>query len=197
MDPRKKILVHACCASCSSHVLALLSDRYDVSAFFYNPNIQPAGEYLQRLDDMKKVCSEMRIHLFEGEYDPGSWQRGIERFRHLGEKSERCWRCYAIRLDATAKKGSQLGCDLFTSTLSVSPHKIQERIIEEGEKAAAKYHISFLGEDFKKKDGFKISVEKSRSLGLTRQDYCGCLFSREEAAKRRDDNARKGYKNRP
>ena len=187
MEPRNKILVHTCCASCSSHVLSLLSKRYEVTAYYYNPNIQPIGEYLLRLEEMKKVCLEFHVPLYEGEYDTESWQQQIEPFRHLPEKSERCWRCYAFRLEASSAKAAELGFDQFTSTLSVSPHKIHKMIVKEGEKAAARNGIVFLGEDFKKKDGFRISVEKSRELGLTRQGYCGCLFSLEESKNRKQE----------
>ncbi|MBN2184987.1 MAG: epoxyqueuosine reductase QueH [Candidatus Krumholzibacteriota bacterium] len=185
MEPRNKILVHACCASCSSHLLSCLSKRFEVAAYYYNPNIQPIGEYLQRLEEMKKVCLEFDIPLYEGEYDPGAWWQQIEPFRHLPEKSERCWRCYAFRLEASSAKAAALGFGLFTSTLSVSPHKIHKIILKEGEKAAKKNGIVFLGEDFKKKDGFRLSVEKSRELGLTRQNYCGCLLSLEESKNRK------------
>ena len=188
MVPRTKILVHACCASCSSHVLSFLSERFEVAAFYYNPNIQPEEEYLLRLDDIRKVCSALEIRLYEGEYAPEDWEKRIEPFRHLPEKSERCWQCYAMRLEATASKAAELGIGLFTSTLSVSPHKLHTVIVREGEKAAAENGIEFLGEDFKKKDGFRISVEKSRELGLTRQDYCGCLLSLEESENRKKDS---------
>ena len=185
-DDREAILVHACCASCSSYVLWHLRKRYRVKAYYYNPNIQPETEYLFRLEEMRRVCSELGIELIDGPYDTKGWWREIEPHRHLPEKSDRCWACYAVRLEETARKTAELGIDLFTTTLSVSPHKIHNRIVREGEAAAERHHVRFLAEDFKKRNGFKISVERSRELGLTRQDYCGCLLSIEEAEKRRD-----------
>lgn len=185
MPDKERILVHTCCASCSSYVLEYLQDSYEVAAFFYNPNIQPEGEYLLRLDEMRRVCRSLGVELFEGEYDTEAWQEKVAPLSHLPEKSERCWTCYRIRLEETAAVASGMGIKLITTTLSVSPHKIHPRIVEEGERAAAGHGLRFLGEDFKKKDGFRISVERSGELGLTRQDYCGCLFSLEEAEKRK------------
>lgn len=185
MVTRERILVHVCCASCSTHVLSLLSARYEPEAFFFNPNIQPEGEYRLRLAETAKVCEALGIPLVEGGYDPPAWDETIAPWRDLGEKSERCWACYRLRLEATAAEAARGGTGIFTTTLSVSPHKIHERILIEGEAAARRFGVAFLGEDFKKKDGFRISVEQSRLLCLTRQDYCGCLPSREEAARRR------------
>jgi len=186
MTAREKILVHTCCASCSSHVLALLSGRYEAEAFFFNPNIQPEDEYILRLAEIRKVCGALGVPLHEGEYLPDSWSEAVAPWRHLPEKSERCWACYRLRLEATAREAARTGAGLFTTTLSVSPHKIHERIVMEGEKAASRFGVRFLGEDFKKKDGFRLSVQQSRLFALTRQDYCGCLLSREESRMRRE-----------
>ena len=185
----EKILVHACCASCSSYVLGHLQERFVVMSYYYNPNIEPEKEYLLRLEEMKLVCEELGIELIEGPYDTEDWWRNIEPHKHLPEKSERCWACYGVRLEETARKTAELGIGLFTTTLSVSPHKIHSCIVREGEAAAERHHVRFLAEDFKKRDGFKISVERSRELGLIRQDYCGCLLSLEEAQKRRNQES--------
>jgi predicted adenine nucleotide alpha hydrolase (AANH) superfamily ATPase len=184
MREKKAILVHACCASCSSYVLPHLQERYDVTVYFYNPNIHPEDEYRLRLEEMRLICRGYGVPLLEGEYALKSWWGRIEPYRTLPEKSERCWECYRIRLEETARKAVELGIGIFASTLSVSPHKIHGRIVEIGNEIAAKLGLSFLAEDFKKHDGFKISVERSRELGLTRQDYCGCSMSLEEARKR-------------
>ena len=178
--------MHACCASCSSYVLGHLKSSYRVTAYYYNPNIQPEKEYRLRLDEMKRVCEGLGIELIEGPCDRENWWREIEPHKHLPEKSERCWTCYRMRLEETARKTAELGIGLFTTTLSVSPHKIHSCIVREGEAAAERHKVRFLAEDFKKRDGFKISVERSRELGLTRQDYCGCLLSLEEAEKKRN-----------
>ena len=183
-DGREAILVHACCASCSSYVLAHLGERYGVTAYYYNPNIQPEEEYRLRLDEMRRVCGGLGVPLLVGPYDTDDWWRRIEPYRELPERSERCWNCYRIRLEETARKAKELGFSLFTTTLSVSPHKVHRCIVREGEAAAERHKLRFLVEDFKKKNGFKISVERSRELSLTRQDYCGCLLSLEEKRKR-------------
>jgi predicted adenine nucleotide alpha hydrolase (AANH) superfamily ATPase len=182
---REAILVHACCASCSSYVLAHLGEHYAVTAYYYNPNIHPREEYLLRLEEMRRVCNGLGVPLLEGLYDADEWWSRIEPYRELPERSERCWHCYRLRLDETARKAVELGIGLFTTTLSVSPHKVHRCIVSEGEAAAERHGLRFLAEDFKKRDGFKISVERSRELGLTRQGYCGCLLSLEEAKRRK------------
>lgn len=184
-EGREAMLVHACCASCSSYVLAHLGERYAVTAYYYNPNIQPREEYLLRLEEMRRVCDGLGVPLLEGPCDTDEWWSRIEPYRELPERSERCWHCYGFRLDETARKAAELGIGLFTTTLSVSPHKVHRCIVSEGEAAAARHGVRFFGEDFKKRDGFKISVERSREMGLTRQDYCGCLISLEEAKRRK------------
>ncbi len=185
MTERKRILVHTCCASCACYVLPHLAGRFTVDAFFFNPNIHPPEEYRLRLGEMKVVCTPFGIPLEEEPYESDEWRRCIEPYRHLPERSERCWACYRLRLERTAERAAQLGIPLFTTTLSVSPHKIYRHIVREGERAAARFGVRFYDEDFKKCDGFKCSVERSRELGLTRQDYCGCLLSLEEARARR------------
>ena len=185
MTAKRIILVHACCASCSSYVLAHLAETYEAVAYFFNPNIEPESEHDLRLGEMRDVCERLGIRLIEGEGDGSLWSKAIEPYRELPEKSERCWTCYRFRLEETARRSAELGITLFTTTLSVSPHKVYERLAAIGSEAASRHGIDYLAEDFKKKDGFKISVDRSRELGLTRQDYCGCLMSLEEARKRR------------
>jgi predicted adenine nucleotide alpha hydrolase (AANH) superfamily ATPase len=186
MTAKKAILVHACCASCSSYVLEHLAGTYEVTAYFFNPNIDPDEEYVLRLAEMRSVCEGLGVRLVEGDCSRDRWREAILPYRDLPERSERCWTCYRFRLEETARKAAELGIPLFTTTLSVSPHKTYERIAVLGADAAARHGIEFLAEDFKKKDGFKISIARSRERGLTRQDYCGCLMSLEEARKRRE-----------
>jgi predicted adenine nucleotide alpha hydrolase (AANH) superfamily ATPase len=185
MTGKPAILVHACCASCASYVLEHCAERYEVTAYFFNPNIHPDAEYALRLAEMRSVCEALGVRLVEGERDGGRWSEEIEPYRGLPERSERCWTCYRVRLEETARMAAELGIPLFTTTLSVSPHKSYERIAVLGAAAGAKHGVAFLAEDFKKKDGFKISVARSRERGLTRQDYCGCPMSLEEANRRR------------
>lgn len=186
MTAKKAILVHACCASCSSYVLEHLAERYEVTAFFFNPNIHPDDEYALRLAEMRSVCEGLGLRLVEGECPKELWWNEVLPFKNLPEKSERCWTCYRFRLEETARKAAETGIPLFTTTLSVSPHKSYERIVAIGKEAAEKHGVEFLAEDFKKKDGFKISVARSRERNIIRQDYCGCLMSLEEAKRRRD-----------
>ena len=184
-DP-ERILVHTCCASCACYVLPHLAERFTVSAFFFNPNIHPADEYRLRLEEMRAVCSRFDIPLEEESYESDEWWQRIEPYRDLPEKSERCWMCYRLRLERTAEHAARLAVPLFTTTLSVSPHKIYRQIVLEGKRAADMFGVRFYNEDFKKRDGFKLSVERSCELGLTRQDYCGCLLSLEEARRRKE-----------
>ncbi len=185
MESTERILVHACCASCSSYVLEYLLEKYDVTAYYYNPNIQPEAEYRLRLGDVRTVCGRLGIPLIEGPEELEEWNAAIAPYAHLPEKSERCRVCYRLSLEKTAGMAAEAGIGLFTTTLSVSPHKIHAWIVEEGRASGEKYGVIFLEEDFKKKGGFHESCRKSREHGLTRQDAGGCLFSLEEARLRR------------
>ncbi|MFO7915119.1 MAG: epoxyqueuosine reductase QueH [Candidatus Krumholzibacteriales bacterium] len=180
------ILLHTCCACCASYVIPHLQDRYIVKTLFFNPNIQPEEEYNIRLEEMKLVAKRFGADLEYGEYRPELWDEAVSPYRHLPEKSRRCWECYGLRMEETARRASGMGMDIFTTTLSVSPHKVYRKILETGRMAAEKYGVRFHDGDFKKRDGFKLSVEKSRELGLTRQDYCGCILSLKEAEERRN-----------
>ena len=188
MKSTEHILVQTCCASCSSYVLEYLLENYNVTAYYYNPNIQPSAEYQLRLGEMRTICERLGIDLVEGPDDFDRWNTEIAPYAHLPEGSERCRICYRLRLEETARKASETGIGLFTTTLSVSPHKNHAWIVEEGRTAGEKYGVTFLEEDFKKKDGFAESCRKSREHGLTRQDYCGCLFSLKEATERRKES---------
>ena len=185
MDEPAGILVHSCCASCAGYVLEHLSGRFKPTAFFYNPNIEPEEEYRLRLAEMAGICAELGIEMIEGEYEPGLWREAVSELIVLPEGSARCRACYRLRLERTALEASGRGLGLYTTTLSVSPHKTYRVILEEGRRAAGIRGIRFLEDNFRKKDGFLKSCIRSRELGLTRQDYCGCLPSLEEASERR------------
>jgi len=185
MQSPPPILVHACCAACSSWVVELLARSYRPTALFYNPNIHPEDEYLLRLEDMRSVCRSLGVELLEGARDTDAWIERTTPWAHLPERSERCAACFRLRLDETARTARELGIGIFTTTLSVSPHKIHAMVVEAGNAAAERYGVEFLARDFKKQDGFRISCERSRRLGLRRQDYCGCPQSLEEARRRR------------
>lgn len=182
------LLLHACCAPCSSYVLEYLSGIFDITVFYYNPNISPASEFEHRVNELKRLISEMPlkrgVKFVEGEYEPERFteiSRGLEQ---LPEGGERCFKCYELRMRRTAKEAKALGADYFTTTLSISPHKNAQKLNEIGASLADEYGVSYLFSDFKKKNGYKRSCELSAEYGLYRQNYCGCAFSKAEAAKR-------------
>ncbi len=174
-----KLLLHICCAPDATHPIQILNDEYELGAFFYNPNIHPAGEYARRLEDMKGLSKKWGIALYEGEYDKGRWLSLTKEYKDEPEGGKRCEACYRMRLEETAERARAEGYDLFGAVLTISPHKDARKINEIGRVAGEKYGIPFLESDFKKKDGFKKSVELSRRLGLYRQNYCGCVYSME------------------
>ena len=143
MTAKRIILVHACCASCSSYVLAHLAETFEVTAYFFNPNIHPDEEYALRLAEMRSVCGRLALRFVEGDFSKDRWWKEILPFRELPRKSERCWTCYRFRLEETARKAAELAIPLFTTTLSVSPHKAYERIAVFGGEAAARHGIEF------------------------------------------------------
>jgi predicted adenine nucleotide alpha hydrolase (AANH) superfamily ATPase len=172
-----RLFLHICCAPDATHPIQILKDKYEIDAFFYNPNIHPGEEYAKRLEDMRFLAKKWDIVLHEGEYDKDRWLLLAEEYRDEPEGGRRCEICYRMRLEETAKKAIEEGYDLFGAVLTISPHKDAGKINEIGREISAKYGIPFLESDFKKKDGFKKSVELSKNLGLYRQDYCGCVYS--------------------
>jgi predicted adenine nucleotide alpha hydrolase (AANH) superfamily ATPase len=174
-----KMLVHVCCAPDALYVLGVLKENYGVSGYFYNPNIHPHEEYDLRLKETKKVAEVLKVKLFEDIYDDERWFEITRKFKEEPEKGRRCDVCYAMRFDMTAQKTSQLGFDIFTSVMSLSPWKKADVLNRIGKMFAHKYKVNFLEANFKKKDGFRKSIELSKQYGLYRQDYCGCLYSKE------------------
>lgn len=178
------LLLHACCAPCSSAVLERLSSYFKITILYYNPNITEEVEYQKRVVELEKLISRLNtenpISFLEGNYNPKVFFDTVRGVEHLGEGSERCFRCYRLRLEETAKKASELGFDYFTTTLSISPYKNSEVLNEIGYELEKKYHIHYLCADFKKKNGYKRSIELSNRYGLYRQDYCGCIYSKQE-----------------
>jgi predicted adenine nucleotide alpha hydrolase (AANH) superfamily ATPase len=190
------LLVHACCAPCSTVPLARLRDRFRLSIFFYGPNIHPAEEYGRRLSEQRRLCDLEGVELIEGTYEPQVWEERVGPFADQPESShgQRCQRCYLLRMEATADLAARRAMDLFTVTLSVSRHKSSKLLAQLGEQVAAQRRQTessgaagpgYLAEDFGKQDGFGLSVRRSRELNLYRQDHCGCRLSLEEAARRR------------
>ena len=182
--PRPRILVHVCCAPDALYVFGLLKPDYEVTGFFANSNIQPREEYDLRLDEARKVALDSGVGLIEDDYGPDSWTALTLKFKDEPEKGRRCDVCYALRLARTAARASREGFDAFTTVMSLSPWKKAAVLNRMGRQFAARYGLAFLEADFKKKDGFKKSVDLSRAHGLYRQDYCGCVYSRDAARKR-------------
>ena len=175
------LLLHACCAPCSSTVLERLGNFFKISILYYNPNITNEDEYLKRLEEIKKFTSGFKtkysVTVIPGRYDPLEFfdiARGLEK---EPERGKRCYKCYLLRLEETAKIAKEMGFDYFTTTLSLSPYKDANWINEIGSDLEEKYNVSFLYSDFKKKNGYKRSIELSHEFNLYRQDYCGCVYS--------------------
>ena len=183
------LLLHSCCAPCSSYVLEYLSRYFSITIFYDNPNISPEEEYRRRVEEQKRLIAEMEfvhpVSFLEGEYDPQRFYNAVRGLEQIPEGGERCFACYRLRLQAAAEAARASGFDYFTTTLSISPMKKADKLVEEGEAAAQEIGVPYLVSDFKKKNGYKRSIELSHEYGLYRQDYCGCVFSKQEALARR------------
>lgn len=183
-DKVPRLLLHSCCAPCSSYVLEYLSRYFEITVYFYNPNIYPPKEYIRREEEQGRLIGEMKfvhpVTLQTGAYEPDEFYRIVKGFEKEPEGSERCFRCYELRLQEAAKIAQAGRFDFFTTTLSISPLKSAEKLNEIGEKLGKEYRVRYLPSDFKKKDGYKRSVELSKEHNLYRQDYCGCVFSQTE-----------------
>lgn len=176
---KKTILLHSCCGPCSSACIDRLKDYFDITVIYYNPNIEPIDEYIHRKNEQIRLLKEWNIKFMDCDYDNDSWQ---EKTKYLSEELEggkRCSVCFGIRLKYTAKKALDEGFDYFGTTLTVSPHKNSQLINKIGGSIGASLGIKFLYSDFKKKEGYKKSIEFSKQYNLYRQDYCGCLYSKE------------------
>ncbi len=175
------LLLHACCAPCSSYVLEYLSRYFKITVFFFNPNIYPDSEYDHRAAEITGFIDRFpalhEVGLITAEHEENRFYEAVKGLESLGEGSERCYKCYELRLEETAKKAAELGFDFFTTTLSISPLKNAAWLNEIGGRLSGEYGIPYLFSDFKKKNGFKRSTELSAEYGLYRQDYCGCVFS--------------------
>ncbi len=179
-----RLFLHSCCAPCSSYVLEYLSRYFEITVFFYNPNISPAEEYEKRVEEIRRMIGEMEfvhpVKLVEGEYDPQVFFRMAKGMEHIPEGGERCFGCYRLRMEEAARLAKEGSYDYFTTTLSISPLKNAQKINEIGEELSQIYQVPHLPSDFKKKNGYKRSIELSGKYGLYRQDYCGCVFSKRE-----------------
>lgn len=178
---KPKLLIHSCCGPCSSYVLSYLNKYFDITIYYYNPNIDTIDEFNKRLLEQKRLIKEMfndEIKVIEGSYEPKIYYSKIKGHEKDKEGEERCHICYKLRLEETAKYAKENGFDYFTTTLSVSPYKNAKVLNLLGEKLEKEYNIKYLYADFKKKDGYKKSVMYSKEYNLYRQDYCGCVYSK-------------------
>lgn len=175
------LLLHSCCAPCSSSILEYLSQYFAITIFYYNPNIYPESEYQFRAQEqqefIQKTDSQYPIHFIEGTYEPDLFFEMVRGLEQMPEGGSRCYKCYQLRMTEAAMLGKKLNFDYFTTTLSISPHKNASWINEIGKELEEQFGIKHLPSDFKKKNGFKRSVELTKQYGMYRQDYCGCLYS--------------------
>lgn len=182
-----KLLLHSCCAPCSSYVLEYLSQYFEITVFYYNPNIYPESEYTKRIWEQQKLIDELPakhpISFMAGPYDKERFYEMASGLEHVKEGGARCMKCYELRLREAAKIAKNAGFDYFTTTLSISPLKKAERLNEIGQRLGEEYEVEYLLSDFKEKNGYKRSIELSKIYGLYRQDYCGCEFSMENRDK--------------
>lgn len=178
------LLLHSCCAPCSSYVLEYLSVYFRITVLYYNPNIYPESEYRARALEQQRFLQMLpTVHpvaFMEGDYVPGEFYDCARGMEQLPEGGKRCFACYRLRLSKTASVAKEKGFDYFASTLSISPLKNAEKLNEIGEQLAEEYQVRWLPNDFKKKNGYKRSTELSREYGMYRQDYCGCVYSLKE-----------------
>lgn len=177
-----KLLLHVCCAPCSSYCLEYLSNYFEITVYYYNPNISIKEEYEHRLNEEKRLVTQMPfknpVSVIEGAYDPKEFLSAVKGLGNEPEGGKRCEKCFELRLDSTARLAADMGFDYFTTTLTISPLKNAELLNTIGEAAARRRGASWLYSDFKKREGYKRSVELSREYSLYRQSYCGCVFSR-------------------
>lgn len=178
------LFLHSCCAPCSSYVLEYLSQYFKITVFYYNPNIYPDDEYYKRVEEQKQFIklfpAKNKIDFVEGNFDKDRFYAMAKGLENVREGGERCFGCYELRLREAAQKAKDLGFDYFTTTLSISPLKNAAKLNEIGLKLEKEYGIKYLVSDFKKKNGYKRSVEISNQYNMYRQDYCGCIFSKQE-----------------
>ena len=191
LDTKKpqKLLLHACCGPCSSYVLEYLSKYFEITIFYYNPNISPESEFIKRVEELKKLISVMplenKVEVVVPDYDGKIFYETIKGHEQDKEGGERCYLCYKLRMENSCKYAKENNYDFFTTTLSISPYKNSDWLNEIGEDLEKEYDIKYLYADFKKKNGYKRSIELSKIYNLYRQDYCGCVYSKYQSELKR------------
>lgn len=192
LNSTKKILLHSCCAPCSSYVITFLSNYFDITILYYNPNIAPKEEYEKRKQEQIKLIKNIntlhKLDYLDCDYDNNLYNEAINGYQDCKEGGDRCRICFNLRLEKTAVLAKKYKYDYFCSTLTVSPHKNSKIINEIGYNLGQKYDIKWLYSDFKKNEGFKQSIELSKKYNLYRQDYCGCMYSKKEKEERKTIN---------
>ncbi len=182
------LLMHSCCAPCSSYCLEYLSQYFKITILYYDPNISPETEFIKRAEEQRRLVSEMRfenpVEVVIDRYDPQEFYNAVKGLEHIPEGGERCFACYRLRLERAAEYAAENGFDYFCSTLTISPLKNSQKLNEIGEMLSEIYSVKHLPSDFKKRNGYKRSIELSREYGLYRQNYCGCVYSKMEAQQR-------------
>lgn len=176
------LLLHSCCAPCSSQVISTLTNFFNITILYYNPNIYPKEEYLKRKEEQIKLLNEIesvnKLNIIDCDYDNEVYEQTIKGLEKEKEGGSRCYKCFALRLEKTAKIGEKKSYDYFSTTLTISPHKNSKIINIIGKSLEDKYNIKWLYSDHKKKDGYKKSIELSKKYNLYRQNYCGCIYSK-------------------
>ena len=179
-----ELLLHSCCAPCSSHVISVLTDYFDITILYYNPNIEPFEEYEKRKQEeirfIEQYPNKNKLDIIDCDYDNILFKKMSEGLEQEKEGGARCVKCYHLRLDKTASMASELNYDYFATTLTVSPLKNSEKLNTIGKFLENKYNIKYLVSDFKKKEGYKHSIELAKEYDLYRQDYCGCIYSKQQ-----------------
>ena len=183
-DTKPRLLLHSCCAPCSSYVLEYLSAYFDITVFYFNPNISPESEYVKRVNEVKRLIAEMpscsQVRFMEGRYEPQEFYSCAKGLEDEPEGGERCLKCFRLRLKEAARAAKEINADYVCTTLTISPLKNAENLNRIGEEEAESLGIKWLPSDFKKKNGYKRSIELSDEYNLFRQNYCGCVFSKRD-----------------
>ncbi len=178
------LILHSCCAPCSSYCIEYLSQYFNITVIYYNPNIYPETEYKKRKDEQKRLIREMKtkypVKMLDCDFESDKFYEMAKGMELCREGGERCFKCYRLRLEKTVQEAKKHKFDYFTTTLTISPLKNAQKINELGNELGAEYGVDFLPSDFKKREGYKRSIELSKAYDLYRQNYCGCVFSRKE-----------------
>lgn len=184
MTSKPRLLLHVCCGPCAAWVVRKLRDQYDVTGFFFNPNIHPEKEYFFRLEEARRLAEKEGWQLLEGAYDMNAWVREMFALRHEPERGKRCSLCFHQRLRRTFEVAEAEGFDVVASTLSISPYKVTRQINAEGWALSRKFGIDFLPENFKSHNGWNHARKLAHELSIQHQDYCGCVYSLRDRLRR-------------